>query len=93
MEQHLWQCLRELTELPKTLALASRKMRSLEEPVHPQDAVLDELCCSRTVSLEQEKSVKQLRVLALLQDVKEQEDVLPEVGPPLDHHEQRVHRA
>lgn len=75
------------------MALAAWPLRPLEKAVHVQDALLDDLRRSRALAVEQEKRFEQLRLLPLLQDVKDQEDVLAEVGPPVKHHEDRVLNA
>lgn len=48
----------DLRELTQPLALAARSLRSLKEPSHAQDPVLDDLRRPGAVSLEQEKRVE-----------------------------------
>lgn len=73
--------------------MPARPVRPLEKTVHPQDPVLDELRCTRAVSLEQEKPLEQVWLLSLLQNVKEQENVLDKLDPALEHHKERLYRA
>lgn len=60
-----------------------RPQRPLEESLLLQDRLLRELCCTCDVPLEQKEWFEQVWLLPLLQDVKEQEDVLWLLRDPL----------
>lgn len=69
------------------------EVRPLEDALLLQDWVLRELCRPCDVPVEQKKSVEQVWFLPLLQDVKEQEDVLWLLRDTMEHHEERVLRT